>query len=203
MNKLFKLLLTTSAVATVSFAGKNVIPATSEPLPVPAPAPVASSAPFYAGLGLVAAKLSIDCADHPNCHYEDVTYGIMARVGYDFNDYFGLEARYARTFWDKGPFGGTPLEHYGIFLKPQLPLGKKANLYGLIGYGKTKNLGNGYRLTYLKSESGVSAGIGFEYQLSDKEDRAGWNLFFDYQRLLVKSSAPDLDMISAGVKYKF
>ena len=199
--KLLKVLAATAVAATVSFAGKNVAPAPSEPLPVPTPAPAAS--PFYAGLGLIGAKLSIDCADHPHCHYEDTTYGLMARFGYDFNRYFGIEGRLAKTFWDKGPFGGTPLEHYGLFLKPQLPVGEKGNIYLLLGYGHTKNTGNGYRLTYFNKSWGWSAGIGAEYQLSDKPNRAGWNLFVDYQRLLIKSGAPDLDMISVGAKYKF
>lgn len=200
--KITKILIATSVAATMSFAGKNVAPATSEPIAVADYTPTSAVLPFYAALGLVGAKLSINCANHPHCHYEDTTYGGVLRVGYDFNKYFGLEGRYARTFWDKGPFGGTPLEHFGLFLKPQVPLGEKVNLYGLIGYGHTKNLGNGYRLTYLNKKWGVSAGLGLEYQISDKPDRKGWNIFADYQRLLLQSN-PDLNMVSFGVRYSY
>jgi OOP family OmpA-OmpF porin len=91
----------------------------------------------------------------------------------------------------------------------------------LAGYGYTKNLGSGERLEYFDDDWGFSAGLGFEYDLSDRKsdflentayDREfdgyadqgrGWSLFIDYQRLLIKSDVPDLDMISAGVRYDF
>ena len=74
-----------------------------------------------------------------------------------------------------------------------------------MGYRYTENLGNGARLDYFDNDHGFSAGIGIEYDLSDKQgdflknvtyDRVfdghadqgrGWSLFLDYQRLLVKS----------------
>jgi OOP family OmpA-OmpF porin len=98
---------------------------------------------------------------------------------------------------------------------------ESVNIYALLGYGYTKNLGNGARLDYFDSDSGFSAGLGLEYDLSDREgdreenanyDRGfdgyadqgkGWSLFLDYQRLLIKSDVPDLDAISFGVRYDF
>ena len=145
----------------------------------------------------------------------------MIRGGYDYNQYIGIEARYIRTFLDEGPFGGTPLAHIGIFLKPQYPVSERVNVYGLLGYGYTENLGNGGRLDYFDNDSGFSAGVGIEYDLSDRNydreengnyDRAfdgyadqgrGWSLFLDYQRLLIDSDIPDLDAVSLGLRYDF
>ncbi len=173
---------------------------------------------WYLGAGLVALKFH-SCGN--SCSYEDLTYGAMLRGGYDFNEYFGVEARGMRTFLDEGPFGGVPLQHVGLYAKPQYPVSERLNMYGLLGYGYTENLGNGARLNYFDNDHGFSAGVGLEYDLSDREgdfiddahyDRKfdgyadqgkGWNLFVDYQRLLIKSDVPDMDAVSVGLRYDF
>ena len=202
-------LLSTSMYA----GGKIVSPVEAEVLPVPE-----KISAWYLGVGLVAAKFH-SCGD--GCDYEDLTYGAMLRGGYDFNEYFGLEARGIRTFLDKGPFGGVPLQHIGVYAKPQYPISERINVYGLVGYGYTENLGNGARLNYFDNDHGFSGGVGLEYDLSGREgdfeknanyDRdfdgyadqgKGWNLFVDYQRLLIKSGAPDMDVVSVGITYDF
>jgi OOP family OmpA-OmpF porin len=214
-KSVFFLLLTT--LSTVLYAGgKGVVQAES---PI-APIETIDPSPWYLGGGIVWAKLS-GCDINPTCDYEDVTYGAMLRGGYEYNQYVGLEARYIRTFLDEGPFGGTPLEHMGIYVKPQYPVSEHVNIYALLGYGYTKNLGNGARLHYFDEDHGFSTGIGLEYDLSDREgdreentnyDRefdgyadqgSGWSLFLDYQRLLIKSNVPDLDAVSLGLRYDF
>jgi len=205
-------------VSSSLFAGKNYIPADTPVVPVPQPEGIS---PFYIGAGLVGANFVFDCEKVDNCGYEDTTYGLMVRAGYDYNQYFGIEARYIRTLWDKGPLGGVPLEHYGLFLKPQFPIGDRGNIYALLGYGHTKNRGNGARLNYFNDDNGFSAGLGFEIDLSgsdkDKvangdykrefdghaEQNRGLSLFVDYQRLLVKSDTPDMDVVSVGLRYDF
>ncbi len=201
-------------LSTYNYAGgKAVDLVEAEVLPIPE-----DSSPWYLGAGLVAAKFHA-CGN--NCDYEDLTYGAMLRGGYDFNQYFGLEARGMRTFLDEGPFGGVPLQHIGLYAKPQYPLAERVNAYALLGYGYTENLGNGARLNYFDNGHGFSAGLGLEYDLSDKdgdfEDKAnydrmfdghadqgiGWSLFADYQRLLIKSDVPDMDVISVGLRYDF
>ncbi len=217
MKKIILSLATVSAIMISSAnAGGDIVPVV-----VPSPSiETIDPSPWYLGGGIVWAKLS-GCDLGPDCSYEDVTYGAMVRGGYDYNQYFGVEARYINTFLDEGPYGGTPLEHIGVFAKPQYPVSESANIYALLGYGYTKNLGNGARLNYFDSDSGFSAGLGFEYDLSDREgdreenmlydrefdgyaDQArGWSLFLDYQRLLIESDIPDLDAISFGVRYDF
>lgn len=211
-----KLLFSIALFTTSTYAGgKAVAPVEAEVIPVPE-----DISAWYLGVGLVIAKLS-GCNLAPGCTYEDTTYGAMVRGGYEFNEYFGIEARYIHTFLDKGPFGGTPLQHIGLYAKPQYPVNEEINIYALLGYGYTKNLGNGARLNYFDDDNGFSAGIGLEYDLSDKDgdfekdanyDREfdgyadqgiGWTLFLDYQRLLIKSDIPDLDAISVGLRYDF
>jgi OOP family OmpA-OmpF porin len=218
MKTILKIIVAIFIGVSRAFAGKNFVPAESPVTPVPQPE---SISPLYVGMGLVGAKFLADCKEVKGCKYEDVTYGLMARAGYDFNQYFGIEARYLRTLWDKGPFGGVPLEHYGLFLKPQYPIGDRVNIYGLLGYGHTKNRGNGARLNYFNSDSGFSAGIGLEIDFSSSsEDRVAnakydrefdghadqnknWSFFIDYQRLLIKGGVADMDVVSAGVRYDF
>ena len=209
-----KLLISIAILTTCTHAGgKSVAPVEAEVLPVPE-----DISSWYLGLGIVAAKFH---ACKNDCSYEDQTYGVMLRGGYEFNEYFGVEARGIRTFLDKGPFGGVPLQHIGLYAKPQYPLSESFNFYGLLGYGYTENLGNGNRLKYFDNDHGFSAGLGLEYDLSDKEgdfehnanyDRdfdgyadqgEGWSLFVDYQRLLIKSDVPDMDVVSAGLRYDF
>jgi len=216
---------TLMAVSVLSAGGKHVAPVAAPVVPIETIDPN----PWYIGGGLAWAKLSVDsCYGNPGCSYEDATWGAMVRGGYEFNEYFGIEARWLRTFWDEGPFGGTPLQHVGIFAKPQVPVSERFNVYGLLGYGYTENLGSGGRLNYFDSDDGFSAGIGLEYDLSGRDDdyeahkteenpnpqfdrefdgygeqNAGWSLFLDYQRLLIKSDIPDLDAVSFGVRYDF
>ena len=207
----------------INAGGKAVAAAASPVIPIETIDP----SPWYLGAGIVWAKLS-GCDLQPGCTYEDTTYGAMVRGGYEYNEYVGIEARYIRTFLDEGPQGGTPLAHAGIFLKPQYPVSERVNLYGLLGYGYTENLGNGARLDYFDNGWGFSAGAGIEYDLSDRQgdydahktdenpnpafDRdfdgyadqgKGWSLFLDYQRLLIKSDVPDMDAVSLGLRYDF
>jgi len=208
--------MVTTLSTTLYAGGKGVAPAVVPVVPIETIDP----SPWYLGAGLVWAKLS-GCDLQPNCTYEDVTYGAMVRGGYDYNQYVGVEARYINTFLDEGSYGGTPLAHIGLYLKPQYPVTERVNAYALLGYGYTENLGNGARLDYFDSDWGFSAGLGLEYDLSDREgdreenanyDREfddyadqgrGWSLFLDYQRLLIKSDVPDMDAISLGLRYDF
>lgn len=206
-----------TTLSTNIYAGGKAVSAAAVPV---IPIEVIDPSPWYLGAGIVWAKLS-GCDLQPGCTYEDVTYGAMVRGGYEYNQYVGIEARYLRTFLDEGPHGGTPLAHAGLFLKPQYPVSERVNLYGLLGYGYTENLGNGARLDYFDSDWGFSAGAGIEYDLSDREgdriengnyDRPfdgyadqgkGWSLFLDYQRLLIDSDVPDMDAVSLGLRYDF
>lgn len=145
--------------------------------------PVKKASPWYVGAGLMAAR-----AKASNC--EDITYGFMAKVGYDFSDYVGVEVRGARTNWD---YEGGKIKHLGAFLKPQYPVSDELSLYGLAGYAKT-SLGTKRNF----SDSGLAYGIGLDYKLNEE-----FSLFSDYERLLNDAGIYDLDSLTLGISYKF
>jgi len=166
---------------------------------------------FYAGLGIAGAQYKSNCKTGCAGSGEDKTTGVMARVGYDFNKYIGIEARGIRTNWQTN---GGAVKHAGIFIKPMIPVSDATNIYGLVGVAKTKTNGG---LQKTDAES-LALGAGVELDLSadsPKEGRygrtfdgkgdqeKGVGLFIDYERMVVKSGSPDLDAVSAGVTYDF
>ena len=191
-----KLLFTAYLSTSILLAGgKGVIPSDSPVEPIE----IIQANPYYVGIGFVRGRYS-GCV-FPGCEYEDVTFGIMGRAGYEWNPYIGIEARVLGTFWGADPLGGQKLAYGGLFAKPMYPLGEDFNMYGLLGYGwiKTTTGGNGNLQTL--DEGGFSVGLGLEYDLFSKED--AWGVFVDYHRLLIKSDVPEVDAISIGVTYDF
>jgi opacity protein-like surface antigen len=121
---------------------------------------------------------------------EDETYGFMAKVGYDFSPYVGVEARGIRTNWD---YDGGKIKHLGAFVKPQYPINDKFNLYALAGYAKT-SVGTERNF----SDTGLAYGAGLDYELNED-----FELFIDYERLLHDAGEYDLYAFSLGVSYNF
>jgi len=144
-----------------------------------------SNSNWYVGAGLVRGIVAAS-----NC--EDVTYGVMLKAGYDINSYFGMEARALKTNWR---YEGSKIKHVGLFLKPMFPVNEDINLYGLVGYAKTKTGNQG-----ILNENSLALGTGVAYALNEKKDI---NLFVDYERLLVKNNVPDIDAISLGLSIDF
>jgi len=208
-----------------------VEPYVAPPAPEPEPAPYIAPAPiisqpvvvppvvplkhikangFYAGLGIAASRYKASCSC-PGKSGTDKTAGVMARAGYDFNRNIGIEARGLKTNWKSD---GGKVEHAGLFVKPMLPVSDTTNVYGLVGVAKTKTKGR-LRTT---DASGLALGVGIEVDLSADTPKAGrynrsfdghgdqekgLGMFADYERMLVKSGAPQLDAVSAGVTYDF
>lgn len=171
----------------------------------------ASVSGLYAGIGIVAARYDTNCGGCSKKAGIDKTAGLMARVGYDFNKYVGLEARGMITNWKDD---GGKVKHVGAFVKPMIPITDAVNVYGLVGIAKTKTKG---RLRHT-DVTGLAFGGGLEYDISsDKQKNArydrefdgkgdqekGLGVFADYERLYYKKGSPDLDAISAGVTYDF
>ena len=172
---------------------------------------------FYAGLGITGVKYKDSCKcknGKGSNDFKDTTYGVMARVGYDINQYIGVEARGSKTNWNSD---GSKVEHGGIYAKPMLPVGNSTNIYGLVGLAKTKVTSNSGKTPKVNAD-GLALGIGVEMDLSKDipkdgrysrsfdgqgDQEKGLGLFVDYERMLVKKNAPDLDAVSAGVTYDF
>jgi len=204
-------------VATTSalMAGGKIAPVITPVAPI-VETPI-DATPFYLGLGAMMTYIDRDpcpCTpDGPNL--EDHRGGIIVRAGADYNQYIGLEARYLKTL-GSNTFSET--EHYGLYLKPQYHITQQANVYGLLGYGKTTvDYTNGV-LHSSTSESGVSYGIGVEYDLT-KDERAyydrpfdgqgdqeqGWGLWLDFQHLLNNAGQvhTDNNVVTGGITYDF
>ena len=184
----------------------------SQPIPIPVK-PVQNIVPLglYVALGLTEARYEPNCGC-PKFGEVDRTAGIIGRVGYDFNEFVGIEARAIRTNWKSE---GGKFKHYGAFIKPMYPINRDINLYGLAGLAQTTTEGVGRQLT---DTNGFAWGAGLEYDLGRDyakdgrysrtfdgygDQEGGWGLFADYERLLQKSGSPDLDTISAGITYDF
>ncbi len=205
MKKMLSALALGALLASANaMAGKNVEPVETEVVPVVTPNP------FYIGIGGIWSGNSRDCscAGADNGRMKDSTFGGIVRIGYDFNPYFGIEARalHANLGVD---FAKTT--HYGIYLKPQYHITDLINVYGLAGYGHTEvectaSDTNNNNFT----KNGFSFGAGIEYDLSgDKgaqgDEEEGWGLFVDWQNLAYHDSPArtNVNIISAGVTYDF
>ncbi|MCH9741014.1 MAG: porin family protein [Epsilonproteobacteria bacterium] len=207
-------------MATEAFEEAVVVPAVEEPVyvaPTPEPKVVvpvvpipvtettevsssSSSNGFYAGLGITGVAYESNCDCKIGAGSEE-NIALLGRLGYDFNRYIGLEARGMKTVANGE---GAEVEHVGLFIKPMLPVTNAANFYALLGAAKTTTTGN---LQNVDAET-LAVGAGFEYDLSSLDDgqgdeERGIGLFVDYERLVMKEDAPDLDTVSAGVTYDF
>jgi opacity protein-like surface antigen len=207
MKKVIFSLVTATALSSTLFAGKNVAPAPLPPLPVPEkPAPeVLPPLGLYIGGGLTYAKSECNCNE--NVKFSDgtsgkthkgKTYGLNLKAGYDFNEYIGIEGKYLYTPWgDKE----KTLKHYGLYLKPNMPVTENLDAYALLGYGKTEceTLDDSYK--------GFAWGLGTEYSFGAKKAglKEGWGVYAEYLRPVKKSGDKDIkaDTISAGVAYHF
>jgi len=204
-----KIALSTLLVSGIAVAGKNVAPAES---PV---APVVGVVPLYVGIGLLWSGTSVDCpcATPADTRKKDSAYGYIARIGYDFNQYLGVEARFLKTAMDED-FAETT--HYGLYLKPQYHVSDKLNVYGLIGYGNTEIDFVCNTMDY--DDAGVSVGFGFEYDMSkDKavaasrpfdgqgDQEKGWGIWVDYQNFLYDEGPKNIksNIVTAGITYDF
>jgi opacity protein-like surface antigen len=208
-------LMAAAAITTQSMAGGKVVaPVEAEVVPIVVPSPI----PFYIGLGAIAAFINRDACDcsEDRSDIKDHRYGGIVRIGWDYNQYWGIEARALKTF---GSDTFSTTEHYGLFFKPQYHVVDQANVYGLLGYGRTTvDYTNGIRSSHNVS-NGFSYGAGIEYDLSgdsrvenylrgfdgqgDQEE--GWGLWLDFQHLL-NNSGPmhtDNNIVTGGITYDF
>ena len=202
----------------------NVTKVISEPSTPIVKAPVAVVAPVvtseennissaYLGLGLVATRYDSRCLSSAvGCDGTENAAGLLLRVGYDFNEYVGLEGRALMTLFNDD---GGKIKHFGAFVKPMYPLTDELNAYGLLGFEKTTTSGTLREIDV----SGLAFGLGLEYDISSDDENKdvkynrefdgiadqekGLGIFIDYERLYYKSNGPDLDAVSLGLTYDF
>jgi len=204
MKRLLSIVALSSLIASgYAMAGKDYEPVDSDVVPVDIPNP------FYIGVGGIWTGVSRDCPCDGS-RIKDSTYGGIFRLGYDFNPYFGVEARALKANLGVD-FAETT--HYGFYVKPQYHITDLVNIYGLAGYGHTKVECTASQST-LGSEdfdkTGFSFGAGIEYDLSGNKGaqgdaEKGWGLFLDWQNLAYQDSPQNtnVNVISAGITYDF
>ena len=216
MKKIITLFAIIITLTVSSFAGgKAVSPAQSEVAPIPE---IITPIPLYIGLGVIGSFIDRDpcpCKPHGK-DLKDTEYGMVARVGFDYNQYIGIEGRYLKTF---GTNVFSKVEHYGVYLKPQYHISDKTNVYGLLGYGKTNIYYTNGILNCIVKKKSFSYGLGFEYDLSsDKSEgeyrrkfdgegnqEKGWGLWVDFQHLLNNEHKyhSNSNILSIGITYDF
>ena len=206
MKRLVKTFASIAIITVASNAGKNYIPAVSEPIPVPVPMPVAEiPLGLYLGGGFTYAHSKCQCdnsikfTDNTTSRvHKGNTYGYNLKAGYTINQYFAVEAKYINTPWgDKD----KSLKHYGIYLKPSYEISENFDIYALLGYGKTECE------TTKGSYSGFAWGAGAEYTFNKKVEgfKDGLGVYVEYLRPLKKTGNKNItiDMINTGVTYHF
>jgi OOP family OmpA-OmpF porin len=196
----------------IALAGKNVAPAVS---PVAAVEPIVPLG-LFVGVGLAWDPTSTYC---PCAHkrLKDSEYGGLIRIGYDFNDWIGVEARGLKSFWDED---NAETEHYGIYLKPMYHVADQVNVYALLGYGHTKIRHKfGPHGPHDHTRNGFNYGVGLEYDLGSDtpegtydrpfdgqgDQEGGWGLFVDYMNLMNGYGEKDIDsnVVTVGITYDF
>ena len=141
--------------------------------------------------------------------------GATLQMGYRYNSFIGVEARYTKSVGDvayeKGDTSFLSVSNYSttssniaLYLKPYYPLGN-FEFYGLVGYGVLQytDLPTG---TQDRKESGFQWGLGVDYLLGDNI-----SLFVDYSRIYdgvgldgyVPNSNIYSDIVTVGVSYLF
>ena len=221
MKKIMNTIALSALLASGSlYAGGKLIAPAEVPVAV---IPMDDPNPLYIGVGALWAGLKSDCYCPPDVvvEIEDKTWGGIVRFGYDYNQYIGLEGRYLDAPADSD---WSETQHYGIYLKPMIPAGDRVNIYGLLGYGKTKietDCGAGIPEKY--DYDGFSYGIGLEYDFSDPDgdkeenmyydrefDGHGdqnrhWGVWVDYQNLLRDEGPTNFNayVVTFGITYDF
>jgi len=197
-NKFAGVALSLFLSVTALYAGKNTEPAQSPIIPV--------DLPIYIGIGGIWSTTSTDCPCASGERlYDSSNYGGIVRLGYDFNPYFGIEARFLKSQFSK-KFAETT--HYGLYLKPQYHITEAMNVYALAGYGRTRIDTDCQSPLY--EDNGFSFGAGMEYDfksLSNEQGDAetGWGMFADYQNLLWDEGPNNVrsNIFSVGITYDF
>ena len=199
-TKIRAVLISSMMVTLSAGAGKNTEPAETPVVPV--------ATPFYIGIGGVMGMASTICncgGSRKSRKYDTTNFGGILRVGYDFNPFFGIEARFLRSQLSKN-FATTT--HYGLYAKPQYHISDGVNIYGLIGYGHTR-VDCKYQTTPLYEGFGWNFGGGIEYDFASFDGQGdteqGWGAFVDYQNSLRDAGGNKVrsNIISAGLTYDF
>lgn len=166
---------------------------------------------FYLGghYGQHKVELESDIAD------TDLKFGVAGvSAGYQLNQFFALEARYAQGVEDEEIFDGNDSakfeidRHMAIMARGSIPLGERFSLFATGGYGETR-----YALTYdipgltgseTSTEKGLIYGAGAAFNLTER-----LSLVADYTILPELEDKDDglfqsdVSLMTVGLNYRF
>ncbi len=158
--------------------------------------------PFYVGAGLGGSSVT------SHLFGADGTFSGVFRLGYDYNDYIGIEARGSYGLCSQDQLGHD--YSYGLYLKPQYPISEAWNAYGLLGYAQTKisfedQVAFNGNTNDSTTQSDFSFGAGVDYQLNNN-----WSLFADAVQYIDESTtgpegtiASRVDAVTFGSAFHF
>ena len=189
------------ALNSVLFAGGNIAPV----VPVVPPVVEEDHSDWYVGLGLVYGRTySTDSGWwDDSVDTQDETLAPVGIIGYNYNEYIGIEGRYSKTMWERNYSDVTT---WSIFLKPQYRFRENDRnedgyddgyftVYGLLGFGNSNVEGTDGDNDQgawasdigreLMDETGFQWGFGFSYTFVDYDQEKDvrkntWTIFVDY-----------------------
>ncbi len=226
MKKMNLSLVAILAMGTFAIAGGDIAPV--EPVVEAAEVVVEeiSTGAFYVGIGY-----SLMYSDVTNIRYgdgfqnfaDDVsldTGAVMFDLGYKFNEYVAVEARYwAGVSTDELKFSDytvhgdildTDSDAWGIYVKPMYPVTDAFDIYGLLGYGSASL----DHAAFGKDVEGISWGVGAAYSFTNNisvfvdyvaftedslTDNAVTNIVYDHDTAYDHS----FDTVNFGLNYQF
>ena len=121
---------------------------------------------------------------------------IEAKLGFDINSNFAIEARAARAI-DNDTFFGANLEvetYAGLYLMGQIPLGKSASLYGFVGATYVRGNIDFNTLSATDSDSDSSYGVGLTFKIANQS-----SIGIEYADLYRQDN---LDISNVSLSYK-
>jgi len=129
-------------------------------------------------------------------------HGIGANFGYQFNDYFATEIRFATGIKgdNLGDSGEVELGNtYSFYLKTTYPLGKIYSMYGLVGLGAGKLNFEGNELSTFR---GGNLGIGLTMKLNASLS-ASIEMLYQDNNSTYDAYEDDLSVLQLGIQYLF
>ncbi len=193
MKKVLLSVATMMAVNSFAMAGGDI-----------APVPVAQEIDdtgWYGGLGIAYDRVySTNHKWFQITPTQDEVGKLVGIIGYDFNEYIGVEGRIGKSLFEEDY---SDLTTYSLFLKPHYRFRDRDNLsddsgyfsvYGLLGIGYVKVKGeNGKTPAHsdvigktILSDTSFQWGLGLSYTIVERPDdkryalRDTWTFFIDY-----------------------
>lgn len=152
-----------------------------------------NSTNYYIGASV--AQASFDGETNGNVLKNGHPVGIIGKVGYDFSNYLGLEARVGLGI-KKDTIGQSENRWeslWGAYLKPKVNLTKQIKAFGVVGYGAVNQKINNNSV----NSDGFSYGVGASYDVNQD-----WSVVVDAVRYATEDNH-DVDAYALGLEYRF